>query len=133
MDVGRICVKTAGRDSGKYCVIINKIDENTVLIDGQTRKKKCNTKHLEPTKKTIKITQNTTNQQILQELTKNGIKNKPTKKRTTPKTKTQKPTKKRYQKQKNTTEQQKTKSKPKKEGQKEITQNKQQEQTNQNS
>jgi len=79
MDVGRICVKTAGRDSGKYCVIINKIDENTVLIDGQTRKKKCNTKHLEPTKKTIKITQNTTNQQILQELTKNGIKNKPKK------------------------------------------------------
>ncbi|MEM4259663.1 MAG: 50S ribosomal protein L14e [Candidatus Woesearchaeota archaeon] len=48
MEVGRLCVKIAGRDSNKKCVIIDKIDSNYVLIDGLTRRKKVNVKHLEP-------------------------------------------------------------------------------------
>ena len=46
-DVGRLCVKTAGRDAGKVCIIVEKIDQNTVLIDGATRRRKCNIHHLE--------------------------------------------------------------------------------------
>lgn len=48
MEVGRICVKTAGRDAGKKCIIIEVLDKNFVMIDGETRRKKCNVKHLEP-------------------------------------------------------------------------------------
>lgn len=54
-EIGRVCYKIAGRDSNKICVIVDKINDNFVLIDGDTRRKKCNIDHLEPTEKTLKI------------------------------------------------------------------------------
>jgi large subunit ribosomal protein L14e len=53
--VGRVCIKLAGRDAGKYCVIVESIDDNYVMIDGQTRRRKCNVLHLDPTNKTVDI------------------------------------------------------------------------------
>ena len=55
IDVGRVCVKIAGRDAGKKAVIVEKIDSNFVLIDGQTRRRKCSINHLEPLNKTLDI------------------------------------------------------------------------------
>ncbi len=55
IDVGRICVKTAGRDAGMKCVVVEVIDENFVLIDGETRRRKCNIMHLEPLDKTVEL------------------------------------------------------------------------------
>lgn len=54
-DVGRVCIKIAGRDAGKTCVIVQKVDGNTVLIDGQTRRRNCNVKHLEPTDEVVEL------------------------------------------------------------------------------
>jgi len=54
IEIGRVCVKTAGRDAGLKCVVID-IDKELVLIDGQTRRRKCNIAHLEPTKDVLKI------------------------------------------------------------------------------
>lgn len=48
MEVGRLCVKIAGRDAKKKCVIVEKIDDFFVIIDGETRRRKCNIKHIEP-------------------------------------------------------------------------------------
>lgn len=45
--VGRVCVKIAGRDAGATCVVVDSVDSHTVLVDGQTRRRKCNTIHLE--------------------------------------------------------------------------------------
>lgn len=133
MEIGRICVKIAGRDAGKYCVILNQIDGNTVLIDGQTRRKNCNTKHLEPTKKIIKITEKSTTEQIIQEFNKTGIKSTTKTKKKEKSAKTEKPKKKRYQKTKSENTKTKKTTDSKKEGQKGTTQNKKQEQTNQSS
>ena len=47
-EIGRLCVKIAGRDAGLKCLVVEVIDDNYVLIDGQTRRRKCNIKHLEP-------------------------------------------------------------------------------------
>ena len=49
-------MKLAGRDAGKECLIVDIIDENFVLIDGNTRRKRCNFDHLEilPQKADIK-------------------------------------------------------------------------------
>ena len=47
LEVGRICVKIAGRDSGKKCVIVD-IEGSKYVIDGQTRRRKVNGLHLEP-------------------------------------------------------------------------------------
>lgn len=46
-DVGRLCVKIAGRDAGATCVVVDTVNEHTVLVDGQTRRRNCNTRHLE--------------------------------------------------------------------------------------
>lgn len=48
-------MKIAGRDSNKLCVIIENHGNGFVTIDGETRRKKVNMKHLEPTKKVLKI------------------------------------------------------------------------------
>ena len=64
IDIGRICVKIAGRDAGKKCVVIDVLDENTVLIDGETRRRKCNIMHLEPLDKTVEIKKNASHEEV---------------------------------------------------------------------
>ncbi|MAG08197.1 50S ribosomal protein L14e, partial [Candidatus Woesearchaeota archaeon] len=46
--IGRLVVKTAGRDAGKKALIVDSLDKSHVLIDGETRRRKCNIAHLEP-------------------------------------------------------------------------------------
>lgn len=55
IDVGRVCVKLAGRDAGKRCVVVDVLDDKYVLVDGETRRKKCNMNHLEPLAETMDI------------------------------------------------------------------------------
>lgn len=47
-DVGRVAIKVLGRNAGKYCVVVDKIDDNFVLVDGNVKRKRCNIRHLEP-------------------------------------------------------------------------------------
>jgi large subunit ribosomal protein L14e len=47
IEVGRLCVKIAGRDAGKECLIVDVTDKNFVIVDGNTRRRKCNITHLE--------------------------------------------------------------------------------------
>jgi len=44
--IGQVCVKVAGRDAGKKCVVVDVLDDIFVLIDGGTRRRKCNVSHL---------------------------------------------------------------------------------------
>lgn len=60
IEVGRICVKTAGREAGKYCVVVDIVDENFVIITGPkdvtgVKRRRCNIKHLEPTPEKVDI------------------------------------------------------------------------------
>ena len=55
-DIGRVCIKTLGREAGRYCVVVEVIDKNYVLIDGlNVRRRRANYKHLEPISETIDI------------------------------------------------------------------------------
>ena len=47
-EVGRIVVKIAVRDAGKKAVVVEQFDNTYVLIDGATRRRKVNIRHLEP-------------------------------------------------------------------------------------
>ena len=47
-NVGRLCLKIAGRDAGKRCVVVDVVDAHTVLVDGETRRREVNVLHLEP-------------------------------------------------------------------------------------
>lgn len=54
-EVGRICVKLAGRDAGRKCVVVEQLDNTFVVVDGDVRRKKVNVRHLEPTEETIAV------------------------------------------------------------------------------
>lgn len=56
IEVGRICVKLAGREAGEKCVIIEVIDDKFVEVVGASVKnRRCNIKHLEPIDETIEV------------------------------------------------------------------------------
>ncbi len=95
--VGRVCLKKAGRDAGKCCVVIEDLENGYVTIDGQTRRKKCNVEHLEPTQKTVKIGKNEEHEKVKTELEKLGFKIKEKKE---PKQPSQRPKKEKIQKKK---------------------------------
>lgn len=73
-EIGRVCVKTAGRDSNRKCVIVDIINKNYVLIEGETRRKKCNIAHLEPLDRALKINKNASREEVIEEMKKAGIK-----------------------------------------------------------
>lgn len=56
IEVGRVCVKIAGREAGEKCVIVEVIDDKFVEVVGTNIKnRRCNIKHLEPLDQTIEI------------------------------------------------------------------------------
>ena len=64
IEIGRVCIKTAGRDAGNYCAIVDTFDNNFALIDGGTRRRKCNILHLEPTSKLIEISKGASHEAV---------------------------------------------------------------------
>lgn len=80
-EVGRLAVKTAGRDAGRKCVIVNILDEKFVMIDGETRRRKCNIAHLEPLNNVIKISKGASHEDVKKEFKKIGLDVKETKKK----------------------------------------------------
>ena len=128
-EVVRLCVKLAGRDANKRCVIIEILDDVYVMIDGQTRRRKCNINHLEPLDKVLKIKKSASHKDIVSVLKKEKIsvvdtkpkkavekpkkldKSKRTDKKEKPKTVTKKEVKKEKPSKKTTTKKKETKKK----------------------
>ncbi len=73
-EIGRVYVKIAGRDAGKFCAIVETIDNNFVIVDGQVRRKKCNLMHLEPLEKTIDVKKGASHADVVKAFEKLGIK-----------------------------------------------------------
>ncbi len=80
VNVGDIAVKLAGRDAGQICVVIEVKDNRFVVIEGNTRRKKCNIQHLEFLNKQLKIKKDATREEVLKGLKESGIKFKDLKK-----------------------------------------------------
>lgn len=56
IEVGRICVKTAGREAGEKCVVVDIVDEKFVEVVGvSVKNRRCNIQHLEPVDQVIEI------------------------------------------------------------------------------
>ena len=59
-NVGRVCIKTVGRETGSYCVIVDEMEGRFVVVTGpkhlsSVRRRKCNIRHLEPLETVIPI------------------------------------------------------------------------------
>ncbi len=78
LNVGRICVKTAGREAGKFCVIVDVLEDGFVLVTGpkvvtSVKRRKCNVDHLEPTPEVIKIDKNASDDAVMGAYKKNDV------------------------------------------------------------
>lgn len=72
-EIGRFCIKIAGRDAGKRCLVIDVMDGHNVMIDGETRRRKCNLRHLEPLDKMVEINKNAPHTEIIRVFKEMGI------------------------------------------------------------
>jgi len=73
LEIGRVCMKLAGRDAGQIGVIVDVLEGNIVVIDGQVRRRKCNILHLEPTGKKVTIEKGASHNHVVAALKHLGI------------------------------------------------------------
>lgn len=78
IETGRVCVKTAGRDAGKYCVITKVMDKNFAEITGPkalsgVARQKTNISHLEATSNKLEIKDGASDEDVLKAVEKAGF------------------------------------------------------------
>jgi len=74
IQVGRVCRIVGGKNAGKYCVIVEKIDKNFVKISGEDIKaRRININHIEPLPAILKIKKSDTPKKITELLKKEGF------------------------------------------------------------
>ena len=55
-DIGTVCAKLLGREAGYLCVVVEIIDKSFALVEGmKVKRRRCNFKHLVPTKDKVDI------------------------------------------------------------------------------
>jgi large subunit ribosomal protein L14e len=74
-EVGRVCVKLSGRETGKKCVIVDVVDKNFVLVTGPksvtgVRRRRTNVDHLEPTAEIVELKKGAGDDEVEKALTK---------------------------------------------------------------
>lgn len=77
-EIGRIAVKTSGREAGKKCVIVDVIDKNFVLVTGPKqltgiRRRKANVRHLAFTPHRIEIRRGASDEEVMRALEAAGL------------------------------------------------------------
>ena len=77
-DIGRVCMKTAGREAGSYCVIVDKSDPGFVLVTGprsltKVKRRKCNVHHLEPLVEKLGIKAKATDEEVAKAFKDSGL------------------------------------------------------------
>jgi len=75
IEVGRICVKLTGRETGMKCVVVDVIDKNFALVTGPkgvtgVRRRRTNVDHLEPTSEVVELKKDATDDEVEKALTK---------------------------------------------------------------
>jgi large subunit ribosomal protein L14e len=75
MEVGRVCVKLSGRETGKKCVVVDVVDKNFVLVTGPksvtgVRRRRTNVDHLEPTPELVELKKGAPDEDVEKAITK---------------------------------------------------------------
>jgi len=74
MDIGRVCVKLAGREAGSKAVIVDLVDRNFVLVDSPwVKRRRCNVRHLEPMEEVIDLERGASSEEVEKAVEKAGI------------------------------------------------------------
>jgi large subunit ribosomal protein L14e len=73
IEVGRVCVKVAGRESGRKCVIVDVMDKSFVLVTGPkkvtgVKRRRVNINHVAPLEDKIKVKRGASDEEVAQTL-----------------------------------------------------------------
>jgi len=73
IEVGRICVKQAGRENGKKCVVIDVMDKSFVLVTGPkkitgVKRRRVNINHVMPLEDKIEVKRGASDDEVAQVL-----------------------------------------------------------------
>ncbi|TRO49255.1 50S ribosomal protein L14e [Candidatus Bathyarchaeota archaeon] len=71
IEVGRVCVKVAGRESGLKCVIVDVMDKSFVVVTGPikvtgVKRRRVNINHVAPTEDVIPIKRGASDEEVTQ-------------------------------------------------------------------
>ena len=77
VEVGRICVKVAGRETGKKCVIVDVMDKSFVLITGPktptgVKRKRANINHIMALQDKLDLKRGASDEEVTSTLTAAG-------------------------------------------------------------
>ena len=73
IEVGRVCVKLVGRETGRKCVIIDVMDKSFVLITGPkkvtgVKRRRVNINHVAPLQDKIEVKRGASDEEVAQTL-----------------------------------------------------------------
>lgn len=77
VEVGRLCVKTAGRENGKKCVVVDVMDKSFAMITGPkavtgVKRKRVNLSHIMTLQTRIELTRGASDEEVSSALTAAG-------------------------------------------------------------
>ena len=83
LEIGRVCLKIAGREAGKYATVIkptgkSKEEKSFVFVTGPSlltgvKRRKCNIDHLKATEYKLELAENATDEQVIAAYEKAGL------------------------------------------------------------
>lgn len=78
LEIGRVCMKVAGREAGKYCVVVKKMNNAFVEVTGPkiltgVKRRRANVEHLEPLEYVLQITDSANDEDVVAALEKAGV------------------------------------------------------------
>ncbi|AMD30319.1 MAG: 50S ribosomal protein L14e [Acidilobus sp.] len=78
IEVGRVCYKTRGREVGRKCVIVDIVDENTVLVTGPksltgVRRRRVNISHIVSLDKVVQINKGASDEEVMKAIEAAGL------------------------------------------------------------
>jgi len=70
IEIGRICVKTFGREKGKKCVVVDVVDDSFVIVTGPpsltgVRRRRSNLRHIQATEEMIEVKKAATDEEVV--------------------------------------------------------------------
>ena len=74
VEVGDVAMKIAGRDAGGLCIVVEILKDGYVMIDGETRRRKCNFNHLEFLNRKVKLKKSASGEDVRKGLKDLGFK-----------------------------------------------------------
>jgi len=77
IEIGRICVKVAGREAGRKCVIVDVMDKSFVVVTGPkkvtgVKRRRVNINHVAPTEDVIPIKRGASDEEVSQMIQADG-------------------------------------------------------------